>query len=152
MPSCMRCRENSLTCRAPPGAKRCGECTRVGNMQCGLDGPDPRALQRERAQIEAVEDEAIALDEEAAALHAAAAAEFAAAATAAAAKSAAAVEKSQTAAAHRRRAQRQRAAFQAKVTKILTHEDSAIDWASMKADFASFLESSAALPAPSVAS
>ncbi|KAK0721916.1 hypothetical protein B0T26DRAFT_769906 [Lasiosphaeria miniovina] len=60
MPSCMRCREKSLTCRAPPNAKRCAECTRAGNMRCGLDGPDsnPRLLgagapARQRAAFQA---------------------------------------------------------------------------------------------------
>ncbi|KAK0707151.1 hypothetical protein B0T26DRAFT_806743 [Lasiosphaeria miniovina] len=130
MPSCMRCREKSLTCRAPPNAKRCAECTRAGNMRCGLNGPDYRALQSERALIEAAGEEAISLDEEAAALQAAAAAKFAersaAAAAEFAAESAAAAEKRKSATARRRRVQRQRAAFQAKIAKIFSHEDAAI--------------------------
>ncbi|KAK0707112.1 hypothetical protein B0T26DRAFT_680680 [Lasiosphaeria miniovina] len=89
-----------------------------------------RALQYERAQIEIAVEEAISLDEEAASLQAAAAAEFAerSAALAAefAAKTAAAAEKGRIATARRRRAQRQRVAFQAKISKIVAHEDIAI--------------------------
>ncbi|KAK0707045.1 hypothetical protein B0T26DRAFT_680621 [Lasiosphaeria miniovina] len=75
-------------------------------------------------------EEAISLDEEAAALQAAAAAKFAersaAAAAEFAAESAAAAEKSRLATARRRRVHRQRVAFQAKISRLVAHEDAAV--------------------------
>ncbi|KAK0707051.1 hypothetical protein B0T26DRAFT_806677 [Lasiosphaeria miniovina] len=132
-----RCREKSLTCRAPPNAKRCAECTRVGNMHCGLDGPDHRhpfffevSGVLTRLPVRALQYEPISLDEEAAALQAAAAAKFAersaAAAAEFAAESAAAAEKSRLATARRRRVHRQRVAFQAKISRLVAHEDAAV--------------------------